>query len=172
MAQGPPSQARGRDLKSRSNWTGLPRIWGLPDSIRESAALLPQMHQSGAYPRRLIESVVSAVIYATCRMQGIPRTLTKFRGCRALKEIGYTALSGASLTLMSPLDPGTMCEYGSAQIVGHVQERDFASEKAILKGLISGRGPTGVAAAAVLYSWQCIRKKDAEGSGGRRRRYQ
>ena len=49
---------------------------------------------------------------------------------------------------MSPLDPGTMCEYGSAQIVGHVQERDFASEKAILKGLISGRGPTGVAAAA------------------------
>ena len=49
---------------------------GLPENIKESAALLYRKAVKAELIRgRLIESVVAAVIYAICRIQLIPRTL-------------------------------------------------------------------------------------------------
>jgi transcription initiation factor TFIIB len=49
---------------------------GLPENIRESAALLYRKCVQGNLIRgRPIETVVQAVIYASCRQAGMPRTL-------------------------------------------------------------------------------------------------
>ncbi|MCX6774462.1 MAG: hypothetical protein NTY68_05730, partial [Candidatus Micrarchaeota archaeon] len=49
---------------------------GLPDNIKENiAALYRKAVKSELIRGRLIESVVAAVIYAACRIYGIPRTL-------------------------------------------------------------------------------------------------
>ena len=130
---------------------------GLPDSIRESAALLYRKCIKAELIRgRLIESVVSAVIYATCRMQGIPRTLDEISRVSGIekKEIGRAyRFVRRELDIDVPLtDPAHYVPKFTAalKLSGHVQERAISLlKKAIIKGLISGRGPTGVAAAAV-----------------------
>lgn len=130
---------------------------GLPDSIRESAALLYRKCIKAELIRgRLIESVVSAVIYATCRLQGIPRTLDEISKVSGIekKEIGRAyRFVRRELDLEVPLtDPSQYVPKFTAalKLSGKVQEKAIQLlKKAVSKGLISGRGPTGVAAAAV-----------------------
>ena len=130
---------------------------GLPDSIRESAALLYRKCIKAELIRgRLIESVVSAVIYATCRMQGIPRTLDEISRVSGIekKEIGRAyRFVRRELDINVPLtDPAQYVPkfVAALKLSGGAQERAIGLlKKAIAKGLISGRGPTGVAAAAV-----------------------
>ena len=64
---------------------------GLPDDIKEAAALLYRKAVKAELIRgRIIESIVAAVIYAICRMHGIPRTLDEISKASAIekKEIG------------------------------------------------------------------------------------
>ena len=130
---------------------------GLPDSIRESAALLYRKCIKAELIRgRLIESVVSAVIYATCRLHGIPRTLDEISKVSGIekKEIGRAyRFVRRELDLEVPLtDPSQYVPKFTAalKLSGKVQEKAIQLlRKAVNKGLISGRGPTGVAAAAV-----------------------
>jgi len=130
---------------------------GLPDSIRESAALLYRKCIKAELIRgRLIESVVSAVIYATCRLHGIPRTLDEISKVSGIekKEIGRAyRFVRRELDLEVPLtDPSQYVPKFTAalKLSGKVQEKAIQLlKKAVAKGLISGRGPTGVAAAAV-----------------------
>jgi len=130
---------------------------GLPDSIRESAALLYRKCIKAELIRgRLIESVVSAVIYATCRLHGIPRTLDEISKVSGIekKEIGRAyRFVRRELDLEVPLtDPSQYVPKFTAalKLSGKVQEKAIhLLKKAVNKGLISGRGPTGVAAAAV-----------------------
>ncbi|MFH0927086.1 MAG: transcription initiation factor IIB [Candidatus Micrarchaeota archaeon] len=130
---------------------------GLPDSIRESAALLYRKCIKAELIRgRLIESVVSAVIYATCRLHGIPRTLDEISKVSGIekKEIGRAyRFVRRELDLEVPLtDPSQYVPKFTAalKLSGKVQEKAIQLlKKAVSKGLISGRGPTGVAAAAV-----------------------
>lgn len=130
---------------------------GLPDSIRESAALLYRKCIKAELIRgRLIESVVSAVIYATCRLHGIPRTLDEISKVSGIekKEIGRAyRFVRRELDLEVPLtDPSQYVPKFTAalKLSGKVQEKAILLlKKAVAKGLISGRGPTGVAAAAV-----------------------
>ncbi|MFH0817408.1 MAG: transcription initiation factor IIB [Candidatus Micrarchaeota archaeon] len=130
---------------------------GLPDSIREAAALLyRKCIEKGLIRGRLIESVVSAVIYAICREYGIPRTLDEISETSGVekKEIGRTyRFISRELELKVPLTDPThyIPRFSSAlKLSGKVQEKAIELlKKAIVKGLISGRGPTGVAAAAV-----------------------
>ena len=130
---------------------------GLADSTRETAALLYRKAVKAELIRgRLIESVVAAVIYAVCRMQGIPRTLDEIARVSGIekKEIGRAyRFIRRELGVHVPLtDPGSYVPKFCAALTlsGKVQERAIQLlKKALRKGLISGRGPTGVAAAAV-----------------------
>jgi len=130
---------------------------GLPENIKESAALLYRKAVKEQLIRgRLIESVVAAVIYAICRLQGIPRTLDEISRASSIekKEIGraYRFLK-AELKIDVPLtDPAQyVSKFATAlKLGGEVQEEAVKLiKKALRKGLISGRGPTGVAAAAL-----------------------
>ncbi|MBI5223295.1 transcription initiation factor IIB [Candidatus Micrarchaeota archaeon] len=130
---------------------------GLPENIKESAALLYRKAVKEELIRgRLIESVVAAVVYGICRMQGIPRTLDEISRASGIekKEIGraYRFLK-TELKVDVPLtDPAQYVpKFATAlKLGGEVQEEAVKLiKKALKKGLISGRGPTGVAAAAV-----------------------
>jgi transcription initiation factor TFIIB len=130
---------------------------GLPENIKESAALLYRKAVKAELIRgRLIESVVAAVIYAICRMRGIPRTLDEISKASGIekKEIGraYRFLK-TELTIDVPLtDPSQYVpKFATAlKLGGQVQEEAVKLiRKSLKKGLISGRGPTGVAAAAL-----------------------
>lgn len=130
---------------------------GLQESIRESAALLyRKCVERGLIRGRQIESVVSAVLYAICRQYGIPRTLDEIATVAEIpkKEIGRTyRLITQELELKIPLtNPRFYISrfITSLNLSGETQEK--ATEilsKALERGLISGRGPMGVAAAAV-----------------------
>ena len=130
---------------------------GLPESIRESGALLyRKCVVKGLIRGRQIESVVSAVLYAICRMYGIPRTLYEIALVAEIpkKEIGRTyRLITQELQLKVPLtNPRFYISrfVTSLKLSGETQEKAVELlDKAIVKGLISGRGPMGVAAAAV-----------------------
>ncbi len=129
----------------------------LPKNIEEESALLYRKAvQKGLIRGRLIESVVAAVLYTICRKSGIPRTLDEIAEVSGIskKEIGrtYRFLKrdlGISMPLTNPVHyvPRFASELG---LSGEVQEKAREIlEHAIGGGLISGRGPTGVAAAAV-----------------------
>ncbi|MCD6522440.1 MAG: transcription initiation factor IIB [Candidatus Diapherotrites archaeon] len=130
---------------------------GLPSNVREASALLYRKAvEKGLIRGRLIESVVAAVIYTLCRQYGIPRTLDEISEVSGIpkKEIGRTyRFIKKELFVKVPLTnpihyvPRFASEL---ELSGEVQERaKEILEEAINKGLISGRGPTGVAAAAV-----------------------
>jgi len=130
---------------------------GLSDSIRESAALIyRKCVEKGLIRGRLIESVVAAVLYAICRDYGIPRTLDEIADIAGVekKEIGRTyRFVMHELEMKVPLtDPRQYISrfVAALKLTGKVQEIAVKLlQKAIAKGLVSGRGPTGVAAAAV-----------------------
>lgn len=130
---------------------------GLAANIREAAALMYRKAvEKGLIRGRLIESVVAAVIYTICRQYGIPRTLDEMAEISGInkKEIGrtYRFLKrdlGISMPLTNPTHyiPRFASEL---TLSGEVQEKAREIlESAIRRGLISGRGPTGVAAASV-----------------------
>ncbi len=130
---------------------------GLPENVKESAALLYRRAVKEELIRgRLIESVVAAVIYAICRLQGIPRTLDEISRASGIekKEIGraYRFLK-SELKVDVPLtDPAQYVpKFATALKLGADVQQEAVKliKKALRKGLISGRGPTGVAAAAL-----------------------
>jgi transcription initiation factor TFIIB len=130
---------------------------GLSESIREAAALLyRKCVERGLIRGRQIESDVSAVIYAICRQFGIPRTLDEIAAVAEIpkKEIGRTyRLITQELELKVPLTNPRfyITRFVTAlRLSGQTQEKSVELlDQAIEKGLISGRGPMGVAAAAV-----------------------
>jgi len=143
---------------------------GLPENIKESAALLYRKAVKAELIRgRLIESVVAAVIYAICRIQGIPRTLDEISRSSGIekKEIGraYRFLK-TELVLDVPLtDPAQYIpKFATAlKLGGKVQEESIKLiRKALKKGLISGRGPTGVAAAALYIASAMLGEKKTQ----------
>ena len=130
---------------------------GLPANIKEAAALLYRKAvEKGLIRGRLIESVVAAVVYMVCRQYGIPRTLDEITEVSQVskKEIGRTyRFLKKELYVDVPLTNPVyyVPRFASALgLSGKVQEKaKEILQEAISKGLISGRGPTGVAAAAV-----------------------
>jgi len=130
---------------------------GLQEIIRESAALLyRKCVEKGLIRGRQIESVVSAVIYAICRQYGIPRTLDEISAVAEIpkKEIGRTyRLITQELGLKIPLtNPQFYITrfVTSLKLSGETQKKaQEILDQALKKGLVSGRGPMGVAAAAV-----------------------
>jgi transcription initiation factor TFIIB len=130
---------------------------GLPEAIRESSALLyRKCVEKGLIRGRQIESVVSAVIYTICRQYDIPRTLDEIAHVANIpkKEIGRTyRLITQELELKVPLtNPRFYISrfITSLRLSGETQEQAVQLlNRSLENGLISGRGPMGVAAAAV-----------------------
>ncbi|MBR9707666.1 MAG: transcription initiation factor IIB, partial [Candidatus Diapherotrites archaeon] len=130
---------------------------GLPAPIHETAALYYRKTVEKKLIRgRLIESVVAAIVYMVCRLQGIPRTLDEIAEVSHSnkKEIGKTYRFlvrelGVNVPLATPLH--YVSRFSSALgLSGEAQEQARTILKDVLdQGLASGRGPTGVAAAAV-----------------------
>ncbi|MDO8627340.1 MAG: transcription initiation factor IIB [Candidatus Diapherotrites archaeon] len=129
----------------------------IPDELIEAAALLYRKTvKKGLIRGRLIEAVVAAVLYTVCRTYSVPRTLNEMAEASGLtkKEIGRTyRFLVRELKLGVPLtNPIHYIPRFAAELnlSGEVQEEGRKIlEQAIGNGLISGRGPTGVAAAAV-----------------------
>ncbi len=130
---------------------------GLPRNVRESAALIYR----GAVNKNLIrgrsiEGVVAASIYAACRQCNVPRTLDEISAASRVnrKEIGRTYRFMAR-ELKMKLNPTSPQDYISRfcselKLSGETQSRTLEILKeADERELISGRGPTGVAAAAI-----------------------
>src|SRR5438876_752448 len=133
---------------------------GLPRNVRETAAMVYRRAvQKNLIRGRSIEGVAAASLYAACRQCNVPRTLDEIADASRVsrKEIGRTYRFIArelKLKLMptSPIDyiPRFCSEL---KLSGEIQAKAVEILKqAADKELTSGRGPTGVAAAALYIS--------------------
>ncbi len=133
---------------------------GLPRNVRETAAMIYRKAVNKNLIRgRSIEGVVAASLYAACRQCNVPRTLDEIASASRVgrKEIGrtyrfMTRELGLKLMPTSPQDyiPRFCSEL---KLSGDVQMKAMEILKlADQHELTSGRGPTGVAAAAIYIS--------------------
>lgn len=130
---------------------------GLPRNVRETAAIVYRRAvEKGLIRGRSIEGVSSASLYAACRQCKVPRTLDEIAEASKLnrKEIGRTYRFiarelGINLHPTTPMD--YVPRFGSElRLSGEVQSKAIEIlKKAMSKELTSGRGPTGVSAAAI-----------------------
>ncbi len=133
---------------------------GLPRSIRECAAMIyRQAVEKNLIRGRSIEIVIAASLYAACRKCEVPRTLTEVSQAADSdeKQIGraYRFLSRELTLKLLPTKPE---EYMNRFCSLLELDRDVISRgqdiinQANDLGLTSGKGPTGVAAAAIYIS--------------------
>jgi len=130
---------------------------GLPRNIRETSAMVYRDAVDRNLIRgRSIEGVAASTLYAACRQCSVPRTLDEIAEVSRVsrKEIGrtYRFVSrelGLKLLPTSPLDyVPRFCS--GLTLNGEVQSRTIEIlRQASERELTSGRGPTGVAAAAI-----------------------
>jgi len=133
---------------------------GLPRNVRETAAMKSRkaVHKN-LIRGRSIEGVVAASLYAACRQCNVPRTLDEIAGSSRVgrKEIGRT-YRFMTRQLKLKLLPTKPQDYVSRfcselRLSGEVQSKAIEILKdASDRELTSGRGPTGVAAAAIYIS--------------------
>jgi len=138
----------------------------LPKNLRETASKIYRSAVKNHLIRgRSIEGVAAASIYASCRLCKIPRTLQEIAEVARVdkKEIGrcYRFISHRLSLNAGPTSP---VEYISRFASGlKLSGKCQSTARHILqvasrKGLTSGRGPTGVAAAA-LYLASVLEKE-------------
>jgi len=129
----------------------------LPRNVRETAAMIYRKAVRQKLIRgRSIEGVTAAVLYAACRQCNVPRTLEEISGVAQIKkkEIGRN-YRNISRKLELKLLPTTPQDYISRfcsqlKLSNDVQVKTTEILKqAARKELTSGRGPTGLAAAAL-----------------------
>ncbi len=130
---------------------------GLPRNVRETAAMVYRKAVNKNLIRgRSIEGVVAASLYAACRQCNVPRTLDEIANSSRVgrKEIGRTyrfMTRELKLKLMPTKPQDYVSRFCSElKLTGEVQSKAVEILKdAQDKELTSGRGPTGVAAAAI-----------------------
>ena len=132
----------------------------LPKNIRETTALIYRKAVTKGLVRgRSMESVVAAALYAACRKHNVPRTLDEIAEASNVKkrEIGRT-YRFITRELKIKLLPTSPIDYisrfsSSLKLSPSVQEEAIKILKQAQEhDLVSGRGPTGVAAAAIYVS--------------------
>ncbi len=129
----------------------------LPKDVRETAALIYRKAVRENMVRgRSIESVVAATLYAACRQLKIPRTLDEIASVSRVskKDIGrtYRLLSRTLGLGISPSEPEDYIERfcSRLRLSGEVKKKAYAIlRRAKELGVGRGKGPTGVAAAAI-----------------------
>jgi len=132
----------------------------LPRSIRERAAMLYRKAAKKNLIRgRSAEAIVVATLYAACRLAGMPRTLDEFSEISNLsrRDIGrtYRFLARKLKLKVNVPTPHTYIPRFCNKLKLSQKVNEKAKEilnKSIDKELTSGRGPVGVAAAAIYIS--------------------
>ena len=132
----------------------------LPKSVEEEAARVYRLAvQKGLVRGRSMESVVAGALYAACRRHEVPRTLDEMGEASGIekKEIGrtyrfVTRELGISIKPSNPAD--YIPRFASAlKLSPETQSKAVEIlEMARDIELTSGRGPTGIAAAALYVS--------------------
>lgn len=130
---------------------------GLPRNVREVSAMIYRDAVKNHLIRgRSIEGVASAALYAGCRQTQMPRTLEEIAEVSRVdkKEISrsYRFITRELDIHLSPIDPANyVARFGSElDVSGEVRTKSIELiKKAQEKKLTSGRGPTGIAAAAL-----------------------
>lgn len=129
----------------------------LPNVVKEEASRVYNfVLQRGLVRGRSMESVIAACIYAACRTYNIPRTLDEIASASDVerKEIGRTyRFITRKLTLnVNPSNPKDyIARFASVLHLSPKTQNDSLRilQKAESSELTSGRGPAGIAAAAL-----------------------
>jgi len=129
----------------------------LPRNVRETAAMIYRKAVRRKLIRgRSIEGVSAAVLYAACRQCNVPRTLEEISSVAQMKkkEIGrnYRNISRKLELKLLPTTPQDYISRFSSKLnlSSDVQAKTIEIlKKAASEELTSGRGPTGLAAAAL-----------------------
>jgi len=137
----------------------------IPQPVRERAATIYRRAlEKGVLRGQSTSAMVMAALYAACRLCEVPRSLSEFAMRRSdRKRLGrcYRLLVNR-LDLRAPVDDPIRCVAKIAAKLS-ISERTQQHAIAILnearaKGLVSGRGPMGLAAAALYLA--CSVEKD------------
>ena len=141
---------------------------GVPRSVREVASVIYRRALKEDLIRgRSIEGVATAALYAACRKEGIPRSLEEISEVSRVerKEIGrtYRYISQELGLEMKPVDPKKYVPRFCSELELSEEVQVKANEiidTTTEKGLLSGKSPTGYAAAAIYAaSLLCNEKK-------------
>ncbi len=132
----------------------------LPKSVEEEAARIYTLAvQRGLVRGRSMESVVAGALYAACRRHDVPRTLDELSEASGIerKEIGrtYRFVTRELNVKILPSNPADYIPRFSSALELSAKTQSKAVEILELAhgaGLTSGRGPTGIAAAALYVS--------------------
>jgi transcription initiation factor TFIIB len=132
----------------------------LPSVVRDEAARVYNfVLQRGLVRGRSMESVIAACIYAACRSYNIPRTLDEISDASEVerKEIGRTyrfiiRKIGLKMIPASPKD--YISRFASTLHLTPLSQNEAIKilNKPEVEELTSGRGPAGIAAAALYVS--------------------
>jgi len=153
------------ELDRESSSLQLPRI------VREDAAIIYRnAAKSNLIRGRSIESVVASSIYTACRRCNIPRTLDEISEISNVskKQIGknYRFLCRELKIKLKPTSPiDYIPRFASRlRLSGEVEAKAIEIlKKANDKGLNSGKGPTGLAAAALYISAVLLGERKTQG---------
>ena len=129
----------------------------LPRNVRETAAMIYRKATRKKLTRgRSIDGITAAVLYAACRQCNVPRTLEEISRVSQIKkkEIGrnYRNISHKLELKLLPTTPQDYISRFCSRLAlnNDVQIKSMEIlKKAASKELTSGRGPTGMAAAAL-----------------------
>jgi transcription initiation factor TFIIB len=152
------STAIERNLKmALSELRRVSSFLNLPKPVEEEAARIYTLAvQKGLVRGRSMESVVSGAVYAACRRHDVPRTLNEISESSGIdrKEIGrtYRFVTRELEINIIPSNPNDYIDRFSNSL--HLSPQVRATSLDILEKcqdfeLTSGRGPTGIAAAAL-----------------------
>ncbi|WP_222912761.1 transcription initiation factor IIB [Natrinema sp. SYSU A 869] len=141
---------------------------GVPRSVREIASVIYRRALDEDLIRgRSIEGVATSCLYAACRQDGIPRSLEEIADVSRVerKEIGrtYRYISQELALEMEPVDPKEYVPRFCSELGSSEEVQAKANEiidSTAEQGLLSGKSPTGFAAAAIYAaSLLCNEKK-------------
>lgn len=129
----------------------------LPVNIREAASMLYRRAMKKRLIRgRSIEGITTALLYIACRQYGVPRTLEEVR---EISRVGQKEISRAYRFLLRELDlkvsPASPVDFvprfcSLLDLGGDIRSKAIEIiKKATEAELTNGRGPIGIAAAAI-----------------------
>jgi Transcription initiation factor IIB (TFIIB) len=130
---------------------------GVPDATREMASVMYRRAlDENLLIGRSIEAVATAALYAACRQENIPRSLSETTPVSRVdrKEIArtYRYISDELNLEIEPADPKQYIPRFASKLdlAPEVQQKaNDVIDTAIEAGLLSGKSPTGFAAAAI-----------------------